>query len=214
MSRRDTIVISVLVNMALLVVLFVFAIKPSTPVEIAKISLQAEKRVEKVPLNEEKNALDQVDNLLSKFVAEEVKSQLEVHPSKEIVEASADLNVKEIIVKQGDTLDKIAKSARVTVSEIMKLNRLTDTRLHIGQILFVPKGDEFAPDRSQSAVSETFSSTNSNKTEGKYYIVKHGDNPWTIAIKNGIKVEELLRLNNLDESKAKKLKPGDKLRIN
>jgi LysM repeat protein len=200
--------------MALLVVLFVFAIKPSTPVEIAKISLQAEKRVEKVPLNEEKNALDQVDNLLSKFVAEEVKSQLEVHPSKEIVEASADLNVKEIIVKQGDTLDKIAKSARVTVSEIMKLNRLTDTRLHIGQILFVPKGDEFAPDRSQSAVSETFSSTNSNKTEGKYYIVKHGDNPWTIAIKNGIKVEELLRLNNLDESKAKKLKPGDKLRIN
>jgi len=200
--------------MALLVVLFVFAIKPSTPVEIAKISLQAEKRVEKVPLNEEKNALDQVDNLLSKFVAEEVKSQLEVHPSKEIVEASADLNVKEIIVKQGDTLDKIAKSARVTVSEIMKLNRLTDTRLHIGQILFVPKGDEFAPDRSQSAVSETFSSTNSNKTEGKYYIVKQKDNPWTIAIKNGIKVEELLRLNNLDESKAKKLKPGDKLRIN
>lgn len=200
--------------MALLVVLFVFAIKPSTPVEIAKVSLQAEKKIEKLPVVEEKSALDQVDNLLSKFVAEEVKSHLEVLPPKEVAQTNPDQDVKEIIVKQGDTLDKIAKNARVTVSEIMKLNRLTDTRLHIGQILFVPKADEFVSDTKQSSALETFNNTSSSKAEAKYYIVKHGDNPWTIAIKNGIKVEELLRLNNLDESKAKKLKPGDKLRIN
>jgi hypothetical protein len=32
-------------------------------------------------------------------------------------------------------------------------------------------------------------------------------------MKNQMKVDELLRLNNLDEEKAKRLKPGDQLRI-
>jgi peptidoglycan endopeptidase LytF len=199
--------------MALLVVLFVFAIKPSTPIEIAKVSLQGEKKPEKVPVIEEKGSLDQVDNLLSKFVADEVKSHTESLAQKEVVEPNIDSHVKEIIVKQGDTLDKIAKNYRATVSEIMKLNRLSDTRLHIGQILYVPKADDMIFDSKQTHSAEISSSRNTNKSDAKYYIVKHGDNPWTIAIKNGIKVEELLKLNNLDESKAKKLKPGDKLRI-
>ena len=199
--------IAVLVNMALLVVLFVLAIKPSTPVDIAKVSLQAEKKVEKVAVPEEKGTLDQVDNLLSKFVAQEVRSQAEIPvlaPSSQL-DVISDPDIKEIIVKQGDSLDKIAKNHHTTVSAIMKLNRLIDSRLHIGQILYVPKTEE--------VFSEAKPVAQSNKSEGKYYVVKHGDNPWTIAIKNGIKVEELLKLNNLDESKAKKLKPGDKLRI-
>ena len=199
MNRRDTILIAVLVNMALLVVLFVLAIKPSTPIEIAKVSLQGERKTEKHAVLEEKGSLDQVDNLLSKFVAQEVKSQAEILTQPPQIEAISDPEAKEIIVKQGDSLDKIAKNHHTTVSAIMKLNRLIDSRLHIGQILYVPKNEEILPE--------------ANKGEGKYYIVKHGDNPWTIAIKNGIKVEELLKLNNLDESKAKKLKPGDKLRI-
>ena len=193
--------------MALLVVLFVLAIKPSTPVDIAKVSLQAEKKVEKVAVPEEKGTLDQVDNLLSKFVAQEVRSQAEIPvlaPSSQL-DVISDPDIKEIIVKQGDSLDKIAKNHHTTVSAIMKLNRLIDSRLHIGQILYVPKTEE--------VFSEAKPVAQSNKSEGKYYVVKHGDNPWTIAIKNGIKVEELLKLNNLDESKAKKLKPGDKLRI-
>ncbi|MCC6128147.1 MAG: LysM peptidoglycan-binding domain-containing protein [Chlamydiae bacterium] len=45
-----------------------------------------------------------------------------------------------------------------------------------------------------------------------YYTVKVGDNPWTIAMKHNMKVEELLRLNGLNEEKARKLKPGDRLR--
>ncbi|HEY4254932.1 MAG TPA: LysM domain-containing protein, partial [Chlamydiales bacterium] len=46
-----------------------------------------------------------------------------------------------------------------------------------------------------------------------YYIVKVGDNPWTIAMKHHLKVEELLKLNGLNEQRARKLKPGDRLRI-
>ncbi len=192
--------------MALLVVLFVFAVKPATLQEVAKVNLTPEKRPEKIPVIHEKATLDQVDNLLSKFVAEEVKAQVDaqiVPAEKPQVERT---NTLEIIVKQGDSLDKIAKNYRTSVSELMKINRLVDSRLHIGQILYVPEVEQIVESKPVPASP----STNSNL---KYYIVKHGDNPWTIAIKNGIKVEELLKLNNLDESKAKKLKPGDKLRI-
>ncbi|NGX46548.1 MAG: hypothetical protein K940chlam2_01740, partial [Chlamydiae bacterium] len=43
--------------------------------------------------------------------------------------------------------------------------------------------------------------------------VVSGDNPWTIAVKNRIKVDQLLKLNGLNEEKARCLKPGDRLRI-
>ncbi|HSX13751.1 MAG TPA: LysM domain-containing protein [Chlamydiales bacterium] len=46
----------------------------------------------------------------------------------------------------------------------------------------------------------------------EYYIVKVGDNPWGIAMKHHMKLEELLKLNQLNEEKARKLKPGDRLR--
>jgi len=199
-NRRDTIVISVLVNMALLVVLFVVAIKPSTSVEVAKVNLPQEKKV----VVAEKPSLDQVDTLLSKFVAQEAKVEVPVVPAKaEEVMIIPPSNSKEIIVKQGDNLDKLAKTYHTSVQEIIKMNRLSDSKLHIGQILYVPKVEEPVPTAVPASV----------KGEVKYYVVKHGDNPWTIAIKNGLKVEELLKLNGLDESKAKKLKPGDKLRI-
>ena len=47
----------------------------------------------------------------------------------------------------------------------------------------------------------------------KFYTVKQGDNPWTIAVKNQLKVDELLKLNDLNDEKARRLRPGDKLRI-
>ena len=46
-----------------------------------------------------------------------------------------------------------------------------------------------------------------------FYVVKEGDSPWAIALSNGIRLDELLKLNGLDEQKARKLRPGDRLRI-
>ena len=88
MSRRDTILISVLVNMALLIALFVFALQPKAPIEIAKVNLQPIGKIEKLQVVENKASLDQVDNLLSKFVADEVKSQVEIaqHTTPQISE--------------------------------------------------------------------------------------------------------------------------------
>jgi len=46
-----------------------------------------------------------------------------------------------------------------------------------------------------------------------FYIVRSGDNPWTISKKFGISFERLLAINNLDEASARNLKIGQTLRI-
>lgn len=217
MNRRDTILVAVLVNVALVLGLFICGIKPASPIELAKRA-QEEKEPEITKDHDDpSSSIDQVDQLLSKYISQgaekEVKEEnkpagpaklakpavqkvAEVKPNKEP-------KVKEVIIKQGDMLEKIARAHKCSVDEIMRLNSLTSTRLQIGQILYVP-ATAATPPQTQAPPSSK---------EAKYYIVKNGDNPWTIAIKNKIRVEKLLRLNGLDEAKAKKLKPGDRLRI-
>jgi LysM repeat protein len=51
------------------------------------------------------------------------------------------------------------------------------------------------------------------ETQAEYYTMKVGDNPWSIAMKHHIKVDELLKMNGLNEKTARKLKPGDRLKI-
>lgn len=46
-----------------------------------------------------------------------------------------------------------------------------------------------------------------------YYIVKGGDNPWKIAKQFQVNFDDILRLNNLDEEKARNMKIGDRIRV-
>ena len=112
----------------------------------------------------------------------------------------------DIIVEKGDTLDKLAKRHHTSVDLIIKINHLPSSFLRSGQQLKVPIEKTQAP--------PTKPKSNPVKEEGgaEYYTVKVGDNPWTIAMKHHMKVDELLRLNALNEEKARKLKPGDRLR--
>ncbi len=117
--------------------------------------------------------------------------------------------VIEYKVKKGDVLEKIARHHHSSVHEIMQLNHLKSVNLRIGQILKIPS-------KASSVAAAASKPAQALVAEGspKYYTVKNGDNPWTIAVKNQMKVEDLLKLNNLDQEKARKLKPGDQLRIN
>ena len=112
----------------------------------------------------------------------------------------------EIVVKKGDSLDKLAKEHHTSVSELIKINRLPSSFLKVGQMLKVP-AQRKAPVPSKPAQVAA-----KEDDAISYYTVKVGDNPWTIAMKHNMKVEELLRLNGLNEEKARKLKPGDRLR--
>lgn len=51
------------------------------------------------------------------------------------------------------------------------------------------------------------------KDEPVYHTVKSGDNPWKIAKQHGVKYDDILRLNNLNEEKARNLKIGDRIRV-
>lgn len=123
--------------------------------------------------------------------------------------AKAEPAHSEVVVKKGDTLDKIAKAHHTTVDEIIKINHLPSSFLRVGQVLKLPiKGGAPIAAKPKAAIEKPAASQGA-----EYYTVKVGDNPWTIAMKHHLKVEELLKLNNLNEEKARKLKPGDRLRI-
>jgi LysM repeat protein len=117
-------------------------------------------------------------------------------------------SVLEVVVKKGDTLEKIAKAHNTTVDEIIKLNHLPSSFLRVGQTL------KLSSQKAAAKLAPIAVQPAQGQQEGPdYYTVKVGDNPWTIAMKHHLKVDELLRLNGLNEEKARKLKPGDRLRI-
>lgn len=225
MSRKDTILIAILVNVGVLVVLFVSSIKHQ-PIIVAP-SGEVKLETKAFATNQKQN-LDPVDLVLSQYeekkknVAElleekakeeipvltlvQEQAEVKLEPKKETVvtqtqkfiPVSSDLI--EVEIRAGDVLEKIAKQYNTSVEEIKRVNQLSSQYLQIGQVIYVPRSTNKPAPAPKIA-------------EAEYYIVKNGDNPWTVAMKNHLKIEELLRLNNLDEAKAKKLKPGDKLRI-
>ena len=86
------------------------------------------------------------------------------------------------IVKPGDNLYNIAKQYNTSVSEIVSLNSLPNNNLSIGQQLLIPTAD--IPDNPTNNSSNT-------------YVVKSGDNLYSIARKFNTTVNDITRLNNL-----------------
>lgn len=253
MSRKDTIIIAILVNAALLVALFVTAIKKD-PVEqkmvatpIKELIVDQAQGLPKQPNMEIKTASgDEVDMVLKEFTqnhptctpcnqgpvvqrpalacgekAEDsgVRNEMEIKPTAAFASDSFpsfnqtqpapeknEPSFSTWTVKKGDVLEKIARMHRTSVNEIMKLNDLKSTSLRIGQVLKVSAVKVANSGRSQDNACP-------KEAAPKYYTVKTGDNPWTIAVKNHMKLDELLKLNHLNEEKARRLKPGDQLRI-
>ena len=95
------------------------------------------------------------------------------------------------IVKKGDNLYSIARKYNTTVDVIKKLNNLTNNNLSIGQRLTI----------------KAIPTTDDSNT---YYIVKKGDNLYSIARKYNTTVDEIKRLNNLTNNN---LSIGQKLII-
>ncbi len=219
MNRRDTIIIAVLLNAGLLIVLFATSLKTDkgeeeTP-QVQVLSSNQPEMKELRPVAAIPSAPlppDEVDQAIKQYVTPQTSSDqpnflvdlngFGASPATPLATpavADSAPSFKEIKVKKGDVLERIARQNHVSVDEIMKANKLGSTRLKIGQSLKIP-----VQESKKGAVGGE---------EGQFYIVKNGDNPWTIAVKNHMKVEELLKLNHMDEEKARRLKPGDRIRI-
>lgn len=98
-------------------------------------------------------------------------------------------------VTSGDSLWIIAKRYGTTTQEIQKLNNLSGTDLHIGQVIKLPV-------RSNKATL---------KNGLKAYEVKTGDTPFTIAKQNNLSLDRLLKINKL--TAGSKIYPGQQLYV-
>ena len=264
MSRRDTIIIAVLVNAGLLLVLFATAMRSNKKEDAKELSATPAKEevlvqapapapvdnslemlsnveIKQDPLaetlNEASDVLafaDEMDIPLTATTIEAapvtpvpaaapppavtaapVKQTPPPTPAAPVVEKKKEeTTIVSVTVKKGDALEKIARVHHSSVNAIMKANNLTSSNLKIGQVLKVPTKDSAHVAKKDSAPSAKPTSTaKSASASNEYYVVKEGDNPWLIASRNNVKLDELLKLNGMDESKARKLKPGDRLRI-
>ena len=225
MNRRDTILVAVFVNTGVLGLLFLMgvnkeeltdgsnetqrivqAMAPSNVEIAAAAPVFVVKPYDEPPEIEEDNDFDfDNDGLVQKQQEEESPSL----PN----------GYFEVKVKRGDFLERIARANGTTVEEIKKINRLSSEKLNIGQILRIPSNtqNKFEPivtqNKAPAPIAISAPPPVKNDAESVYYTVKSGDNPWKIAKQFNIRVDQLLKLNNLNETKAKNLKVGDKLRV-
>lgn len=132
-----------------------------------------------------------------------------------------DTRIVEVTVKRGDALEKIARSNGTTVEVLKKINKLSGSKLNIGQVLRVPvpvtAASHAVPKAKSNSIVATGSSNapkaSESSTEPQYYTIKSGDNPWKIAKEHKVKYDDILKWNGMDEEKARTLKVGDKIRV-
>lgn len=222
MNRKNTILIAVMINAGLLVVLLIAALttQEEAPVPAALVAERAPQlpKFDEAPLYRELSPIPTLEPAKPVEVPIAVVEEPLVHKLPPLVPEAlptpaptpaptVSSGLTEVVVKKGDSLEKIAKAHRTSVDEVIKINHLPSSFLKVGQVLKIP-----AERSLQAAAPKPVE----KKTAGlgpEYYTMKVGDNPWAIAMKHHMKVEELLRLNGLNEERARKLKPGDRLRI-
>lgn len=251
MSRRDTIIIAMLVNACLLALLFILAVNTDGDhvIDHPEITKTIVDHYPQAPVSRpqtqnpivllDTSVHDEVDNFLKDLASENVAESILMDDDgfielkkdvntvakrpvkKEVLQTSNDANYVEVTVKRGDALEKIARSNGTTVEALKKANNLTSAKLSIGQILRVPLSEKIDVEPAKTVQTAAVQSPKATEKKApvavasdvQYYVVKSGDNPWNIAKQFNVKFEDLLRLNNLDEERARNLKIGDRVRV-
>ena len=116
------------------------------------------------------------------------------------------------VVKKGDTLYSISRKYEITVAELRTANNLSENDvLKEGAKLVIPSADI----SNAAALSSTKTSSAETKTASRQssavYEVQKGDTLYGIARKYGIKLPELMAMNNLDNNAT--IKIGQKLTV-
>jgi peptidoglycan endopeptidase LytF len=217
MSRKDTIIVAILMNAGLLAILFATAWNTQSEPASGSIRNNAILAEQELPPLSSKGDRDEIDQVLKRYAAAqqahsqtgaEVPAPQSQAPKKENhpLKTSNEKDSIMVTVKRGDYLEKIARSNGTTIDTLIVLNKLENTRLQIGQQLRVPKS-------SPKSTSEHSQSSQKTTTDSSVYIVQAGDSPWSIARRHGLDLDQLLRLNDLNEEKARNIRAGDRLKF-
>lgn len=233
MSRRDVIILSVLINTGLLAILFVTAWQSDEGVQGAVVTPIAPQVVststpetliaqnEEIIIPEQKAVLD--STILQEVLVADGNTVTVTSKGESASIAKAESKPQpayvEVTVKRGDYLGRIASANGVTVDAIMKANHLSSAQLQVGQVLKIPKSTKEKKESATSTASATKEVKSAKDTkivamaDDGYYTIQKGDNPWSIARKFQISHEDLLKWNQLNEEGARNLQAGQKLRV-
>ena len=148
-----------------------------------------------MPLNMTYAFIDSKDTILN-YQAEQYARQKTVQPSS--YESSAN-GYKYHKIRPGETLGSIALRYHTTVSALKRMNGLRSSTIRAGKYLKV--GIKYAS--SSQTEDKTITKTDANGETVKYYKVASGDTLGGIAMRYGIKTENLKRANNLSSSLIK-----------
>ena len=113
-------------------------------------------------------------------------------------------------VRQGDTLEKIARRNGTTVKRICQLNGISQNKvLHPGDRLKV--SGSASKSSSTKNNSSTSQSSADNQSGAATYTVRSGDTLYSIAKRHGTTVKHICQLNGISEKS--KLRVGQKLKV-
>jgi peptidoglycan endopeptidase LytF len=115
------------------------------------------------------------------------------------------------LVKSGDSLWKIAQNHHVNVSAIKQANNLSGDSLKIGQKLKMPAATSSMAAASAASDAGVFHPGTATEKGQTVHYVDIGESPAVIARKYGVKVDELMRINNVTD--PKKIQVGQRLVI-
>jgi membrane-bound lytic murein transglycosylase D len=116
-------------------------------------------------------------------------------PAKPAVAKKAEPAAVTYVVKAGDSLYNIANRHGVTTKKIQEVNKLTSFNIAIGQSLTIP-----APTKTAGAENGL-----------KKYMVKKGENAFSIASGHNMPVDRFLSINNLSSGSV--IFPGQKVYV-
>lgn len=203
MNRKNTLILAILVNAGIFLVLFVAMSRGHQDDQLQMPSSGVGDETAFLPKGKDGPLTRRADADPIKVLQDAREGSKDQEP------------YLEIYARRGDQLDRLAIAYGTTVEEITKVNQLTSQSLTPGQMIKIPlsrRASESANDLIDESADEMVE-IDSNEPEEIYYVVKKGDTPWIIAQKHKIKLEELLRINDLDERKARRLHPGDRLKV-
>lgn len=227
MRRRDAVLIAVLVNAGLLVFLFALAVTGSEDSGRSFLNSGSGELVELMPTaprgdDSHKDALhyaaqDTHPETTLAFVPTislgEPEASSAIH-HETLAVGSASSVKSNYTVKKGDALERIAKQHGITVASLMKANQLkSSSKLNVGQVLSIPAGEVVSQVKPSVAHEIEAGKGAAQQVAAKFYTVQKGDNVWAIATRHQLKTEELLKLNKMTPEMARRLQPGDRLRV-
>jgi LysM repeat protein len=130
---------------------------------------------------------------------------IEQHPDED---ASIENTSDYYVVKEGETLFEIANRYNTSLMALRKANNLETTLVEAGQTLRVKNLDTLTNTAKQETTNTNYENNNSN-----FHRVVSGETLYNLAKRYNLTLNELKRLNDLNDLNANLIKVGQKLRV-